>query len=230
MATDNAWIGERLKALRRSKGALARAMGVDPARISEIVGGRRNVQVAELAPMAKMLEMTTEELVARLAVRAARPITEAAAERGEGTPAQPIALPGGTTAGRDLPLYGSAMGGVDGAFEMNGQAMDFVERPAALAGARSAYAVFVQGDSMAPRFEAGWLLHVNPTRPVRRGDNVVVQVRGPDRFAPPLAYVKVFEARTPSRLIVRQFNPPGELSWRLDDVVSVHRVVGVAEM
>jgi len=83
---------------------------------------------------------------------------------------------------------------------------------------------------MAPRFEAGWLLHVNPNRPVRRGDNVVIQIRAQDEHTPPLAYVKVFECRTPTKLVVRQFNPPGELEWPNDDVVSIHRVIGTAEM
>lgn len=226
----NPWINDRLRALRRGKGELARALGVDPARVSEIIAGRRNVQVAELPRLAAFLEMPPDELLVRLT----------GAVPGAGTPASPSpaplaarAAPGPVelgVAGRDLPVYGAAMGGLDGAFEMNGQVMEFVERPPALAGSRSAYGLYVQGESMRPRFEPGWLVQVNPGRPVRRGDNVVVQVRAADPHAPPLAYLKVFEARTASLLLVRQFNPPGELSWPVAEIVSVHRVVGVAEM
>lgn len=238
---DNRWISDRLRTLRRSKGSLAQALGIDPARVSEIIGGRRNVQVSELPVMADFLGMTTEDLVGRLVSRRQARHAESvpgpsggalaeAPPAGGGFVARPIELPSRSQQLRDLPVYGSAMGGADGSFEMNGQVMDYAERPPSLAGARNAYGIYVQGDSMSPRFEAGWLVTVNPSRPVRKGDNVVVQIRAADEHAPPLAYLKVFEARTPTRLIVSQFNPKRELEWPVADVVSLHRVVGVAEL
>jgi len=66
---SNEWISARLKSLRVTKGSLARSLGIDPARVSEIVAGRRNVQVAEIPVMAEILQMSTEELVARLTPR-----------------------------------------------------------------------------------------------------------------------------------------------------------------
>jgi len=182
---SNEWISARLKSLRITKGSLAKSLGIDPARVSEIVAGRRNVQVSELPVMAEILQMSTEDLVARLTPRKVALIQEAQRAAAINppplppppqplpTPSAAVAdLPSGGLMPRNLPVYGCARGGVDGSFEMNGQGMDYVERPPSLAGARNAYAVYVQGDSMSPRFEAGWLLHVNPNRPVRRGDNV----------------------------------------------------------
>jgi SOS-response transcriptional repressor LexA len=234
---SNEWISTRLKSLRITKGSLAKSLGIDPARVSEIVAGRRNVQVSELPVMADILQMSTEDLVARLTPRKVALVQEAQRSVAAAPPPLPP-IPSATVADlslagqmpRNLPVYGSARGGIDGSFEMNGQSMDYVERPPSLAGARNAYAVYVQGDSMSPRFEAGWLLHVNPNRPVRRGDNVVVQIKAPDEHAAPLAYIKLYEATTPTKLVVAQFNPQKELDWPLEDVVSVHRVVGIAEM
>jgi SOS-response transcriptional repressor LexA len=238
---DNRWIGDRLKSLRKTKSGLAKALGIDPARVSEIIGGRRNVQVTELPVMAAILEMPTEELVGRLVSRRQ---AQRAAGSGDGpgfhlaepaggndgfVPA-PLEVPARGSLPRDLPVYGSAVGGLDGSFEMNGQVVDYVERPPSLGGARNAYGIYVQGDSMSPRFEAGWLVLVNPSRPVRKGDNVVVQLKGPDEHAAPLAFLKVFDARTPSQLVVRQFNPPRALEWPIGEVISMHRVVGVAEL
>jgi phage repressor protein C with HTH and peptisase S24 domain len=236
---DNRWIGDRLKSLRKTKSGLAKALGIDPARVSEIIGGRRNVQVTELPIMAATLEMPTEELVSRLISR--REARRAADEEdgsgfqmaepaNDGFIPQALDIPARGSMLRDLPVHGSAVGGVDGSFEMNGQVVEYVERPPSLSGARNAYGIYVQGDSMSPRFEAGWLVLVNPSRPVRRGDNVVVQLKGIDEHAPPLAYLKVFESRTPNNLIVRQFNPARMLEWPLSDVISVHRVVGVGEL
>jgi SOS-response transcriptional repressor LexA len=234
---ENVWIGERLKALGKRKSALATVLGIDPARVSELLAGRRNLQVSELRPLADFLEMPTERVLALLAKTEK---TESSAGRAIGIVgpassdggfvAKAVDIAGRGRVARDLPIYGSAMGGADGSFAMNGEVMDYAERPPALAGSQSAYGIYVQGDSMSPRFEAGWLLHVNPTRPVRRGDNVVVQLQADDPDDAPLAYVKMFEARTPSLLIVVQFNPRMELSWPIDRVVSVHRIVGIGEM
>jgi len=233
---SNEWISARLKSLRITKGSLAKSLGIDPARVSEIVGGRRNVQVSELPVMADILQMSTEELVARLTPRKGGALSEETSPDSPRHSVTPLPtgaisdLPTNAQLPRNLPIYGSARGGIDGSFEMNGQSMDYVERPPSLAAARNAYAVYVQGDSMWPRFEAGWLLHVNPNRPVRKGDNVVVQIKAEDEHAPPLAYIKLYEATTPTKLIVSQFNPKKDLEWPLDDVVSIHRVVGIAEM
>ncbi len=235
----NQWIGERLKSLHKTKGAMARALGIDPARVSEIIGGRRNVQVAELPVMAEILEIPTEELVGRLVSRRHRSRKDggggasfqlAEPPAGDGFVARAVELPARAQLRRDLPIYGSAMGGSDGAFEMNGQVMDYAERPPGLAGARNAYGIYVQGDSMSPRFETGWLVLVNPSRPVRRGDNVVIQLKPRDEHSAPLAFLKVFESRSASTLTARQFNPPRSLEWPNELVVSVHRVVGVADI
>ena len=115
---SNEWIGTRLKGLRVTKGSLAKSLGIDPARVSEIIGGRRNVQVSEVPVMAEILQMTTEELVARLAphrtsAAAETPRPDAAAGR------PPLAPSSGTLASlpqtgqmpRNLPIYGSARGG-----------------------------------------------------------------------------------------------------------------------
>ncbi|MDY0242468.1 MAG: helix-turn-helix transcriptional regulator, partial [Rhodospirillaceae bacterium] len=65
----NEWIGERLRSLKKTKSGLARALGVDPARVSEIIGGRRNVQVSELPRMAEILEMPAAQLIELLTPR-----------------------------------------------------------------------------------------------------------------------------------------------------------------
>lgn len=234
----NAWISDRLRSLKKTKSGLARALGIDPARVSEIIGGRRNVQLAELPRMAEILEMPTAQLVELLTPRNGMTprfqLEEPAADASgfsypdglAAPPADPQAPPAGF---RNLPVYGSVPADPDGAIEMNGAAVDFAERPPSLAGARNAYAVYVQDETMSPRFEPGWLLHVNPSRPVLRGDNVVVQIRGSGRVQCH-AHIRLFEERTADRLLVRQFDPPFFSEWPLDQVVAVHRIVGVAEM
>ncbi|EME71410.1 C repressor protein [Paramagnetospirillum caucaseum] len=149
----------------------------------------------------------------------------------DGFVARAIPIPTQAQMPRTLPVYGLAQGGDDGAFEMNGSVLDYVEMPPALAGTKNPYGVYVSGESMSPRYEPGWLLHVHPHKPARPGDNVVVQIRARDEHSPPLAYVKVLVSdhhKSGGKLIVRQFNPDKKLVWEGQEVVSVHKIVGVA--
>jgi phage repressor protein C with HTH and peptisase S24 domain len=125
---------------------------------------------------------------------------------------------------RRLPVLGQGMGGKDGQFLMNGQVVDDVMCPPGLENVPGAYAVFVDGDSMEPRYKAGEVVYVHPNRPVRKGDYVVVQIKGEDNDQP-LGYIKRYEAFTPSTLILSQHNPSLELEFPRHTVVSVHRIV-----
>lgn len=124
-----------------------------------------------------------------------------------------------------LPVYGYAQGGAEGQFLMNGQVQDRVPCPALLENAIDPYAVIIRGDSMEPRHTQDQVAYVHPAREPSRGCSVVVQVRDPDGGSAPLGYVKEYITRTPTRLILRQYNPEREIEFEMKDVVSIHRVV-----
>ena len=69
---------------------------------------------------------------------------------------------------RDLPIMGAVRGGADGFYFNEGEPKEYVVRPANLAGSSNAFALFVDGDSMEPRYFAGEVLYVNPNRPLSR--------------------------------------------------------------
>lgn len=127
---------------------------------------------------------------------------------------------------RSVPVLGRAVGGIKGEYEFNGEAMDYVMRPPSLVGVRNAYAVYFDGDSMYPRFRAGHTGWVHPGRPPRKEDGVVVQLRRTrEDGEPPYGYVKEFVGRTPTKLILKQYNPPEDLEFDLQDVISVDPIV-----
>lgn len=101
--------------------------------------------------------------------------------------------------------------------------MGWEMRPPALEGVREAYAVYVDGSSMYPRYKAGETVWVNPNKPPRREDDVIVQILG-ERDAPPLGYIKEFVGWSGNNLVVRQHNPAGEMIIPKDQVVSVHLI------
>lgn len=128
------------------------------------------------------------------------------------------------TSGNMLPVYGSAVGGLDGEFEMNGSVLYEVAAPPSLAEVKEAYAVQVTGDSMEPRYFDGETVFVDPTRRVKRGDFVIAQI-GKDEGGTILAYIKRFVRHNAEELVLEQYNPPKELVFPHDSVHSVHFVV-----
>lgn len=124
-----------------------------------------------------------------------------------------------------IPVVGVAKGGADGLFEFNGQVVDRLARPPILASVMDAYAVFVSGESMEPRYFSGEAVFVHPGRPVRKGNFVVVQLHPENDGEPPLGFVKQFVAWTPSEIVLSQYNPAGEIRFDRERVLSVHRIV-----
>ncbi len=126
--------------------------------------------------------------------------------------------------GARIPAYGQAVGGRDGEFILNGNRIVDILAPPSLAGVPDAYAVYVVGDSMEPRYFAGEAVFVNPRLPVRRGDFVVAQIAVADG-EPPHAYIKRFVARDARILRLEQFNPKKTLAFPVGRVISVHRII-----
>ena len=125
--------------------------------------------------------------------------------------------------GKKIPVFGQAVGGVDGEFLMNGNVLYEVMAPPILSDISGAYAVSVSGDSMSPRYEDGEVCFVDPRRTVRRGDYVIAQIRLEEE-GPLLTYVKKFVRHNTSELVLEQFNPPKELRFDAQTVHSVHYI------
>lgn len=122
-----------------------------------------------------------------------------------------------------VPVYGQAVGGVDGQFLMNGSILYHVMAPPQIAKIAGAYGVLISGDSMSPRYEDGEVAFVDPRRRLKKGDYVVAQIQF-DEHEPPHAYVKRFIRHNAEELVLSQFNPPKELTFDHEQVVSVHYI------
>lgn len=94
----------------------------------------------------------------------------------------------------------------------------------------AAYGFYVIGDAMAPRFEPGWLLLVNPRRMIKRGDNVLLQTKNHADCNRPHSYIAIFDAWTAEELVVLQLKEGRTLRWPKADVIAMHHIVGVADL
>lgn len=126
--------------------------------------------------------------------------------------------------GKAIPVYGSAVGGLDGEFEMNGNILYEVLAPPSLSPITGAYAVQVSGESMEPRYFDGEIAFVDPSRRVKKGDFVVAQIIL-EEGGPRMAFIKRFVRHNASELVLEQYNPPKELRFAHKSVHSVHFVV-----
>ena len=192
----------------------ARAMGIEEPTYLGHENGSRGLSRAA-ARYARFFGVSLDWLIAGRG---------ALAEASEPPPPRNAEIGGPARFGARIPAYGQAVGGRDGEFILNGNRIVDVLAPPSLQGVPDAYAVYVVGDSMEPRYFAGEAVFVNPRLPVRRGDFVVAQIAAEDG-EPPHAYIKRFVARDSRRLRLEQFNPRKALEFPVNRVISVHRII-----
>ena len=129
-----------------------------------------------------------------------------------------------TAAGeRDLPVYASAEGGPSGMI-VTDEPIDWVRRPEPLLSVRGAFAVYVIGDSMEPRYEQGDMILVHPSRPVQRDDDVLLVAEAEDGGR--AALIKRLLAWTGETWSVRQYNPPRDYDLPRSAWQQIYVVVG----
>lgn len=100
-----------------------------------------------------------------------------------------------------------------------------IARPPALRGARDLYAIYFHGESMLPRFEPGEVGIVDPRRPPRVGDYVLVQLNGGESDEVVSVLVKRLVRQTTKDFVLEQFNPPLTFTVAKDRVARVHRIL-----
>lgn len=100
-----------------------------------------------------------------------------------------------------------------------------ITRPPALRGARDIYAIYFQGESMLPRFEPGELGLVDPGRPVRIGEYVLVQLTNGEEEHVHTVLVKRLVRQNATEVVLEQFNPPAIFTVPKTRVARIHRIL-----
>ena len=121
-----------------------------------------------------------------------------------------------------LPVRSAGRGGEQQMFLQDGP-IDWRPKPFALINVLDAYAIYMVGESMLPRFRAGQLLYIDPGRPPTPGYGVVVTK------IDNTVMVKEFGRWTPSALELQQYNPEETIEVPIAEVRDVHVIVGIEE-
>ncbi len=139
-------------------------------------------------------------------------------------------IPGPATFPRDVPVRGIAVGGAEGHFEFNGEVVDYARRPPGISAARNVFAIYIRGESMAPRFEEGELVFVHPDRPPLPGCDVLLELQA-DEGETGHCFVKRLVRRGSSKLVLAQFNPPrDDIALPLAQVRNLFRILTPGEL
>lgn len=136
-------------------------------------------------------------------------------------------LPPSHATARDLPLIDVAPDH-DGTGDMvmkDGTTVDLVRRPPGLVGDRNAFAVYMQNDSMSPRFERGDLVYVSKVKPAAVGGDVLVELQSGT------ALIKRLAGLDKATLTLREYSPKlRDFTVKRKDVKQLLRVFSNAEL
>lgn len=225
-------VARRLNDIGRGPTVAEKAGGLSKGFISDIINNKkRSVTIEHWPKMALALDMAEEDLATFLSDIGNQPGNQlqhsAAAPSTEVVPAD---LPRISTyyLPKDVPVRGMAAGSVVGAWSIDG-IVDMVRRPPGLSHAPNAYALYVAGTSMAPKYEPGDLIYVNPDRPAGPGDTVIIQTQMYEGGAVQ-AWIKMLVTETPDEIIARQLNPFSTVTYDRATVISIQRVMRTNEL
>lgn len=77
---------------------------------------------------------------------------------------------------------------------------------------------------MYPRYKPGETVWTNPSKPFVRGDDIIVQLHPAQEGGTPRGYIKEFVRWEPKYLVVSQYNPPMELKYERNMVITTHKI------
>ena len=214
---DTAWFHNTLERAGRTQADLARYLGLPPSAVSRMLRGERQMKLLEAAQIALFLGVTQEEL-SRHVDGVATPSAEPARR---GRPPRSTAPLAPIQRQDSMPIRSAARGGNDQQMFLQDGPIGYTPRPANLVGVRDAYAIYMVGDSMEPRYTQGWLLHVHPHKPPTRGRDVVVQKTDHG------VLIAQFVGWEDDTLVLRQLNPDETLRLARNEMAECHLIVGV---
>ncbi len=219
-------ISQRLAEIGLSRRDASLRAGGSESLVSNILLGKsENPRYDTLVRLAEVLGVTPGWLTG---AETERPATPSSATTPAASEVRSASFPQGLSdpMPRNLPVFGTVAGGElgDGSFQLTPDVVEYVRRPPALAGAPDAYALYVEGESMVPKFEPGDLVFVHPGRKPLPGDYVVIQE--PDtRNGEPRSFIKKLVRILPATIKCTQFNPPATLDFMNRPGTRVHKVI-----
>jgi transcriptional regulator with XRE-family HTH domain len=216
---DERWFQAALDRAGASQADLARHLHLAPSAISRMLKGDRQMKLTEAVQVAAFLGTSQEDVLRYAGAEAPPSPVPIPLRRGRPPRAVKQEFPAPPSETASIPIRSAANSGA-GLVLAEGP-VGYTSRPHNLSGVRDGYAIYMVGELMQPRYEQGWLLHVNPFKPPSPGRDVVVLKQGK------AVVIGQFVSWEADALVLRQLNPPEELRIPRADVIGCHLIVGV---
>ena len=120
---------------------------------------------------------------------------------------------------KDLPILGRAAGGTGNMVIEDGP-IDWTQRPSNLSQVRDAFAVYVTGNSMDPKYKDGDLAYIHPRKKLIKDRYVLVETI----FHTGL--IKQYVGWKDDTLLLRQYNPDKMITLPRNEIRNVMLVIG----
>ena len=217
---DTAWFLSQLDRAGLSQADLARHLRLAPSAVSRMLKGERQMKLLEAAQTASFLGVSQDEVLRRAAGEGS-PMPQAEGPRRRGRPPLATTQLRQLTGMEPIPIRSAARGGSAQEMVLEDGPIGYTHRPPNLNGVRGAYAIYMMGDAMEPRYQQGWLLHVHPFKPPIRGRDVVFHKKDKS------VLIRQFVGWEGDTLVLRQLNPARDLKIPREEVAECHLIIGV---
>jgi phage repressor protein C with HTH and peptisase S24 domain len=210
---------------------LAEGTGLSSSYLSRIAAGKRPLSTKHIPQIAAFLGVKPQELIANDLPAASHNSSRSKLNMLSSVPglapdtARPdLSLEAVARAAR-LPIRGRNVIGKDGVMlnPDGNDVVDTVEVPTGLTSIRGAYAIFITDNKMDPRYEQGEVVGVNPHRPPKQNDYVVIQISEDDGKRV-MAMARRLVSMDEREVVVAQLNPPKTRRLPRKQVLAVHRI------
>ena len=197
------------KSAKKTQAQVAEYLNIDTSAVTHWEAGKSQPTAARLEALARFLGVSVGDLLDEPANKAE-------------TAGKSFIIP--SLSNRKIPVFGTSGGGIDGAFQMGEEVIDYVFCPPGLENVPDVYAIYVQGEAMEPVFYEGLLIWMHPSKPVRPGDDVVIQVAN-EVGTRPVFFIKRLEKKEAENFFVKQFNPNKQFKFETKNILSCHKIV-----
>lgn len=226
-------IGQRVRRERELQGwkpvELARRAGIHRQQVHQIENDKVK-QSKALAQLAAAFDIRLEWLITGRGERELRQngTTSSTHMEADAIPTS-IRRPDVNIMTRDLPVRAITAVGEDTMFQLTELITGYKPRPTALAHIHDAFAFYVVGTSMVPRFKPREMVYVDPLRPPSPGDDVVVEL-APGGGNPLRWCLRELVDQTAEKVTLRQHKPELEQTIPRGEVRNIWRIVPTTEL
>jgi SOS-response transcriptional repressor LexA len=186
---DAAWIRDQLHTTGKTQRALAQALKLDPSAVSRLLEGSRQLKAHEIPRIVAFFQglQSPGQSVGSGASSSdggamGREAKDTFSDRQIDQPDRYRAKPGPRPKAKPttvLPVLGPLVADRSGFYRLEEGVAEQRLSPPQLLGVPGAYALFVPDDQLAPRYRAGEVIYIHPSRPPTAGSFVVVRFRTP---------------------------------------------------